>query len=63
MVGMVLCTAFVLLAIMAPLFAPYDPLATDWDALRQPPSSSYWFGTDDSAAMCYHVSSGDRAPH
>jgi peptide/nickel transport system permease protein len=47
MVGLVLCTAFVLLAIMAPLLAPYDPLATDWGALRQSPSSSYWFGTDD----------------
>jgi peptide/nickel transport system permease protein len=47
MVGLVLCTAFVLLAIMAPLLAPYDPLTTDWGALRQPPSSSYWFGTDD----------------
>ena len=47
MVGLVLCTAFVLLAIMAPLLAPYDPLATDWGALRHPPSSSYWFGTDD----------------
>jgi peptide/nickel transport system permease protein len=47
MVGLVLCTAFVLLAIMAPLLAPHDPLATDWGALRQPPSSSYWFGTDD----------------
>ena len=47
MVGLVLCTAFVLLAIMAPLLAPHDPLATDWGALRQPPSSGYWFGTDD----------------
>ena len=47
LVGLVLCTAFVLLAIMAPLLAPHDPLATDWGALRQPPSSSYWFGTDD----------------
>jgi len=47
MVGLVLCTAFVLIAIMAPLVAPHDPLATDWGALRQPPSSGYWFGTDD----------------
>ena len=47
MVGLVLCTVFVLLAILAPLLAPHDPLATDWGALRQPPSSSYWFGTDD----------------
>jgi len=47
MVGLVLCTAFVLLAIAAPLLAPHDPLATDWGALRQPPSLRYWFGTDD----------------
>ena len=47
MVGLVICGVFVLLAIAAPAIAPYDPLATDWGALRQAPSATYWFGTDD----------------
>jgi peptide/nickel transport system permease protein len=47
MIGLVICAVFVLLAIAAPAIAPYDPLATDWSALRQPPSAAYWFGTDD----------------
>ena len=38
---------FVPSAFLAPLLAPHDPLATDWSALRQPPSARYWFGTDD----------------
>ena len=46
-VGLVICFCFALLAFGAPLIAPYDPLATDWGALRQPPSEAYWFGTDD----------------
>ena len=44
---MVICAVFVLLATAAPVIAPYDPLATDWGALRQAPSETYWFGTDD----------------
>jgi len=46
-VGLLICVVFVLLAFGAPLIAPHDPLATDWGALRQPPSDTYWFGTDD----------------
>jgi peptide/nickel transport system permease protein len=46
-VGMLICAVFALLAFGAPLIAPHDPLATDWGALRQPPSDTYWFGTDD----------------
>ena len=47
MVGLMICSVFVLLAVAAPAIAPYDPLATDWGALRQAPSATYWFGTDD----------------
>jgi peptide/nickel transport system permease protein len=46
-VGLLICVAFALLAVGAPLIAPHDPLATDWGALRQGPSDTYWFGTDD----------------
>jgi peptide/nickel transport system permease protein len=47
MVGLVLITAFILLAICAPLVAPYDPIATSWTLVRKAPSMAHWFGTDD----------------
>jgi len=33
-------------AVFGPHFVPYDPLATDLDSLRQPPSGSHLLGTD-----------------
>jgi peptide/nickel transport system permease protein len=36
----------VLLAILGPAIAPYDPVSTDPPAALQPPSGSHWFGTD-----------------
>lgn len=36
-----------LVAIFAPWIAPYDPLASDWLGIRQPPSLLHPFGTDD----------------
>jgi peptide/nickel transport system permease protein len=47
MIGLALITAFIVLAIAAPLVAPYDPLATSWALVRKPPSMAHWFGTDD----------------
>ncbi len=38
---------FVALALLAPLFAPYDPLATSWGDIRKAPSGAHWFGTDE----------------
>ena len=38
---------FMALAIFAPLLAPYDPLASDWGAVRLPPDLGHPFGTDD----------------
>jgi len=38
---------FVGLALLSPLVAPYDPLATSWTAIRQAPSAAHWFGTDE----------------
>lgn len=35
-----------IIAALAPLIAPYDPLAINLDELRQPPSASHPFGTD-----------------
>jgi len=37
----------VLVAIFAPVVAPYDPLATSWSAIRKAPSAAHWFGTDE----------------
>lgn len=38
---------FTLIAIFAPLIAPYDPNASDWMAIRQAPGLAHLFGTDD----------------
>lgn len=53
MIGMILIILFVLMAIIAPLIAPYDPTVLFEDALRIPPSFSdggttrFLLGTDD----------------
>jgi peptide/nickel transport system permease protein len=46
-IGLVLSAMFVLVALLAPLIAPYDPGAGDFDALLQPPSAQHLMGTDD----------------
>jgi peptide/nickel transport system permease protein len=45
--GLVVATLFVLVALFAPLVAPYDPAATNFSAVLQPPSSEHIMGTDD----------------
>jgi peptide/nickel transport system permease protein len=45
--GITIATLFVLTAIFAPLIAPYDPAATNFDAVLQHPSSAHIMGTDD----------------
>jgi ABC-type dipeptide/oligopeptide/nickel transport system permease subunit len=45
--GAIIVGAFVLLAILAPLVAPFDPSKTNFAALRKPPSAIYWLGTDE----------------
>ncbi len=42
----ILFTGFVLLALVGPWIAPYDPLVTDTARAMQPPSAAHWFGTD-----------------
>jgi peptide/nickel transport system permease protein len=46
-IGAVIVLVFALVAIFAPVLAPYGPNASDWMAIRQPPSLAHWFGTDD----------------
>jgi ABC-type dipeptide/oligopeptide/nickel transport system permease subunit len=45
--GAVIVSIFVLLAVFAPLVAPFDPSKTNFAALRKPPSEIYWLGTDE----------------
>ena len=47
MAGAVVVLFFVVVAVAAPLIAPYDPVATSWSAVRKPPSLEHWFGTDE----------------
>jgi ABC-type dipeptide/oligopeptide/nickel transport system permease subunit len=37
----------VLMAVFAPALAPYDPIEADFAAVRAPPSSAHWLGTDN----------------
>ena len=45
--GMVVASLFVLMAVFAPLIAPYDPSATNFGAVLQGPSAAHLMGTDD----------------
>src|SRR4051812_18012603 len=47
MFGLSIVLFFILLAILAPWLAPYDPLATSWGAIRKAPTLTHLFGTDD----------------
>src|SRR3981081_1776870 len=46
-IGLAVIATFILLALFAPVIAPYDPIATSWTLVRKPPSALHWFGTDD----------------
>jgi peptide/nickel transport system permease protein len=45
--GLLLIVLFALLAVLAPVIAPYDPTAQSWANVRQAPSLAHWFGTDE----------------
>ena len=44
--GVIVLAIMALAAIGAPYIAPFDPTAGDSNALFQPPSATYWLGTD-----------------
>lgn len=46
-IGIVILVAFILMAFFPGLFAPYDPLTFDYQAIMQPPSKAHLFGTDN----------------
>ena len=45
--GIVVIAVFVAAAVFAPLIAPYDPIGTNFAAVRKAPSAAHWFGTDE----------------
>ena len=47
LVAGVVVTAFVIVALGAPALAPYDPVATDYLAVRKAPSGTHTLGTDE----------------
>jgi peptide/nickel transport system permease protein len=46
-IGLIVIVTFVVLALFAPLIAPYDPITSSWSLVRKPPSAAHWFGTDE----------------
>ena len=44
--GIVICVAWILIAVFAPLLATKDPVYQDFANRFVPPSSEFWFGTD-----------------
>jgi len=47
MAGLAIIVLVVLVAVLAPWIAPYDPAQQSWTAVRKPPSAAYWLGTDE----------------
>ena len=45
--GAVIIGTIALLALLAPIVAPFDPIAQDLAVKLQPPSLAHWFGTDN----------------
>jgi peptide/nickel transport system permease protein len=47
LVGLGVVLFFVLIALLAPWVAPYEPAATSWAVIRKAPSAAHWMGTDE----------------
>jgi peptide/nickel transport system permease protein len=47
LIALFVIVALILIAIFAPLIAPYDPTKQSWSAVRKAPSLAHWFGTDE----------------
>ncbi|MFA1646934.1 MAG: ABC transporter permease, partial [Enterobacteriaceae bacterium] len=46
-IGAVVVGIFVLIALLAPWIAPFDPVKANFLAVRKPPSELFWFGSDE----------------
>lgn len=47
LLGAGLVLFFVIVAIVAPLIAPHDPIKPSFSSIRKAPSAMFWFGTDE----------------
>ncbi|GAA4854898.1 oligopeptide ABC transporter permease AppC [Paenibacillus vulneris] len=47
LISLVIMAVLILLALLAPVIAPYDPADQDLMNRLKPPSKEHWFGTDD----------------
>ena len=47
MVALVVVVSLILVALLAPWIAPYDPTATSFTQVRKAPSWAHWLGTDE----------------
>lgn len=45
--GVIICLAWIMAAILAPVIAPYDPIVQDLGVRLNTPSGEHWFGTDN----------------
>jgi len=45
--GLVVVAGFVCCALFAPYLSAWDPIATNWGAIRKAPSALHWLGTDE----------------
>ena len=47
-VGLIMMAALVVMGLLAPWIAPYDPYYQDYTATLRPPDVAHWFGTDST---------------
>ncbi|WP_442603042.1 oligopeptide ABC transporter permease [Paenibacillus sp. KN14-4R] len=47
LIGLIILVTLVILALITPFIAPYDPAAQDLLARLKPPSAEHWLGTDE----------------
>lgn len=45
--GVIICLFWIVMAILAPVIAPYDPVVQDMSVRLEPPSMAHLFGTDN----------------
>ncbi|MBI3503306.1 MAG: ABC transporter permease [Proteobacteria bacterium] len=60
--GLAVVLVLVAIALLAPVIVPFDPIATDWGAIRKAPDAVHWFGTDENGRdLLARVMYGARA--
>jgi peptide/nickel transport system permease protein/oligopeptide transport system permease protein len=47
LIGGVVLGIFIVLALLAPIISPYDPMKTSYLVIRTAPSAAHWLGTDE----------------